>query len=296
MRASAVFLFLLAVAGVTVPAQAPLPDEAAFFAEARARLASNPDLRARYAYRERRTEMQFNPFGRIGPGPVEVYEVFPGPTRALTYRRLVERGGVPVPAREIAEQDREHLAEIHGHERARTGERASARAEREARDRQRRAEAQAQADEVIALFDFRIAGRERLEGEPAIVVTFAAKPGARPRSREARLAAAFRGRAWVHEHEYELLRIEAEATEDVSFGFGVIGRLHEGATATLVRRRALDTWLPVESRFEGTGRALLLRRVEFTSVYEYSDYRHFDPTRLAAMLSGGDLSARPSGW
>jgi len=296
MRVSAVLLFLLAVVGVTVPAQTALPEEATFLAEARARLASNPDLRARYAYREQRTEMQFNPVGRIGPGPVQVYEVFPGPTRALTYRRLVARGGAPVPARAIADQDREHLAEIHAHERARTSESAGARAERETRDRQRRQEAQAEAEEVIGLFDFRIARRERVDGEPAIVVTFAARPEARPRSREVRLAAAFRGRAWVHEHEYELLRIEAEAVEDVSFGFGVIGRLHEGATATLVRRRALGTWLPVESRFEGTGRALLLRRVSLKSVYEYSDYQRFDPSRLAAMLAGGDAAARPSGW
>jgi hypothetical protein len=296
MRAPGLLLILLVGASVLLSARQPLPDPEAFFAEARKRLVSNPDLRAGYAYRERRTETDFNLIGRIGPGPVHEYEVFPGPTRELTYRRLVARDGVRVTGREIAEQDREHLARLEAHRKARDAESAADRERRQARDRARTREARAQADEVIALFSFTVAGRATLAGHPAILVEFARRPDARPQSREAKLAAAFEGRAWVHEHQFELMRIEATAVEDVSFGLGMIARLHQGATATLVRQpMPAGRWLPAESRFEGSGRALLLRRVSLKNTYAYSDYRPFDPDRLAAMLAGGSGAASPPG-
>src|SRR5690554_3024192 len=82
---------------VAVSAQAPLPEPTAFLAGVRARLASNDELRAEYAYRERRTEVRLNPFGRMGTGPARVYEVYPGPDGARPYRRLIEEDGEPVP-------------------------------------------------------------------------------------------------------------------------------------------------------------------------------------------------------
>ncbi len=287
MRVPAALLLVSVIAVAAPSARQPLPDRETFLAEARKRLVSNPDLRAQYAHRERRIEMNFNPLGRMGPSPQQVFDVFPGPTRELTYRRLIARGDTPLPPREIADQDREHLAKLEAHRRERAGESARDRTRREALERQRRDEARQQADEVLGLFTFTLAGRAVLEGQPAVIVQFSPRPDARPRSREARLVSAFEGRAWVHEHQFELMRLEATATRDVSFGFGMVARLHEGATVSLVRRPFdVGRWLPVESRFEGTGRALLLRRVTIKSVYEYSDYRVFDPDRLAAMLAG----------
>jgi hypothetical protein len=284
---------LLAIAiGMAAAAPAgmqPLPEAESFLAEARKRLTTNADLRARYAYRERRIEANLNPFGRMGSGPEEIYEVFPGPEPELVYRRLVAREGRPVPAHEIAAQDREHLRTIERHQRDRARESARDRARREARDAAEREEARALADEVLGLFDFSLVGRDTHEGHPAIIVRFVRKADAAPSSREARVAAAFAGRAWIHEHEYELMHLEGVATEDVSFGFGLLARLHEGATVSLRRRPFGGHWLPVESRFDASARALLVRRTDFQAVYEFSDYRPFDPQRLVAMLraSGG---------
>jgi hypothetical protein len=287
MRVILTALAVLVAAGVAWPVQAPLPDTTAFLREVRVRLASNDELRAGYAYRERRTQINLNPFGRMGSGPVELFEVFPGPEPELTYRRLIERDGRALGPREIAEQDREHLAKLERHRRERARESARDRARREAREAEERAEAAERSDEVLALFDYRIVRRDRHDAHPAIVLEFEPKPDASPRSREARVAAVFKGRAWIHEHLHELMRLEATAMDDVSFGFGMIARLHEGATTRILRHQfEPGRWLPAESRFEGTGRALLFRRVTFNSVHEFFDYRPFDPSQLAAMLAG----------
>ncbi len=265
----------------------PLPDRDAFFAEVQKRLASNDIIQSRYSYRQKSTELKLNPFGRMGTGPVLVHEVYPHPDDKLTYRRLVERDGRPLSGAEIAEQDRAYLERLEEWNRRTAREGESARRLRLQRAKEGRERDEARAREALEMFDFAIAGRDTWDGQPAIIITFTPRPDARPRTREGRIARAFSGRAWIHEHEYEVMNVEATAIDDVSFGFGIIAKLHQGSSARFVRRRMGGRWMPVESRFEGTGRALLVRRVVIHFWREYSDYRPFEPDELPARLGLG---------
>jgi hypothetical protein len=85
------------------------------------------------------------------------------------------------------------------------------------------------------------------------------------------------GQAWIHETEHQLMHLEAGAVDDVSFGFGMIARLHEGAKALVTRTEVSGVWLPSETRFAGTGRALMFRKVTIDYLREYFDYRPFNP-------------------
>lgn len=259
---------------------APLPDRDTFLAEARKRLASNDLLQSRYSYRERVTRVRANPFGKIGTGPVEVFEIYPVVGDELSYRRLIERDGVPLSPGELAAQDRKFLERYRDW---RDDMRREGKSEREARLQRQAADRErdrARAQEAIGLFDFVLDRRDTLEGQPTIVVRFSPKPNADPRSREARVASNFAGRAWIHEHDYEVMRVEAEAISDTVFGYGFLARLYKGATALFVRRKLAGSWLPVETRVTGTGRAMLFRKVTINYAREYSNYRPFDPSQL----------------
>jgi hypothetical protein len=142
----------------------------------------------------------------------------------------------------------------------------------------------------MGLFNFALDRRDTLDGQPAIVVSFNPKPNAAPRSREGRIAASFAGFAWIHEHEYQLMLVEAESHTDTTFGFGVIARLHRGAKARLTRRRFGDVWLPVETHMTGTGKALVFRKVTLNYRRQYSDYRRFDPVDLPSLLADSTRS------
>ena len=278
----------LATPGLIDPgaqADRPLPDRDTFLSEAQKRLASNTLRQSRYTFRERVTQVGLNPFGRLGTGPVEVYEVYPLPDSKMTYRRLVERDGVKVSPAAVAEQDREYLGRFRPWRAqltrgGQTEQDALAERQSSARDKER-----AQATELTSLFDFAIEGRDTLEGQPAILVSIKPKPNARPRTREGRVASSFAGRAWIHEHDREVMRVEAEAQTDTSFGFGLIARLYKGATAVFVRRRVGDSWLPMETRVNGAGRALLVRKASFNYLREYSEYRPFDWAELPSILA-----------
>ena len=264
---------------------APLPDQDAFFAEARKRLASNDLIQSRYSYRERSTELHLNPFGRsLGTDGVQVFEVYPHPEEALTYRRLVEDDGRALSREELAEQDREYRTKLAAWQRRVSREGTTGRAVRVRKAEEAKQRDAALAREALDMFEFRITGRSMWENEPAIIIAFTPRPGVSPRSREGRVARAFAGQAWVHEHEYEVMNVEATAIEDVSFGWGMVAKLYKGSTARFTRRRINGTWLPVESRFAGTGRAIVFRKLDIDFARDYYDYRPFDVSELAARL------------
>jgi hypothetical protein len=293
MRRAPVLLAVVAcVSSLATHAQpaAPLPDRDTFFAEARKRLASNDLLQSRYAYRQRVTDVRMNPFGEIGTGPVEVYDVYPVAGDDFTYKRLIERGGRRLSAAELSAQDRQFMARYEEWRRDLSREGKSERDARRRREEIDRQKDRARAEEAIDLFDFSLVRRDQLNGQPVVVVAFKPKANARARSREGRVASSFAGYAWVHEHEYEAMRVEAEAITDTTFGFGIIARLHKGAKAVFTRGRFGDVWLPVETRVTGSGRAMLFRKVAIDYLRQYSDYRLFDPAELPALFGAATSS------
>jgi hypothetical protein len=248
-------------------------------------LASNDLIQSRFSFRERTTELKLNPFGRkMGTGPANVYEVYPHPEEELTYRRLIERDGRAIPPNELAEQDRDYREKLDAWQRRLAREGTSERAERLRKTAEARKKDEAMANEALDLFDFRVAGRDSWEDQPAIIVTFTPRPGTSPRSREGRIAKAFSGRAWIHEFDHEVMNVEATAIEDVSFGWGMIAKIYKGSTARFTRRRFSDAWLPVATRFDGAGRAVMVRKVDIDFRRDYFDYQPYDITDLPARL------------
>jgi hypothetical protein len=223
-----------------------LPDEESFLAAVRENMARANREQHRYAYKERRTELHTNPFGRLGTGDVVVYDVTPGPETGVTFRRLLERNGKPVLNSKPERQER----------RVRAGSRSTV-------------------DDTVNVLDFAVDRRETVNGRSAIVVRFAPKRGAEAETREGRMAKAFTGLIWVDEAAREVMRVEATALDDLSYGLGLIARMRKGSAVTLVRERIDDKiWLPTSIKFKGDGRALLaLRKLNIDFSVEWFDYR-----------------------
>ena len=224
----------------------PLPDPKPFFDAVRSNLARSQDAQKQFAYKERRTDLDLNPFGHIGTGGTHVVEVTPIAGGTAVNRRLLERDGMPVAD--------------------------SAPVRREIRMSE---QGRSVVDDVAAMLDVTIAHRDTLDGRDAIVVTFKPRKDANPRTREGRLARDFAGQIWIDEQAREVAKVDAAAIDDLSFGYGVLGRLNEGATVT-VRRQPIEAalWLPVSIRFNGEGRALLFfRKLTINFAVDWFDYR-----------------------
>ena len=238
---------LAAALAVTGEAQSPrpLPDREALFRATQENLARAQREQGRYSYRERRTELHTNPFGRLGTDGVVVYSVTPGPEPDVVYRTLLEKDGVKV---------------------------ANAKPERQ--ERRERRQFRSSIDDVVDTLNFSVDRREVRDGRDTIVVTFAAKPDARPQTREGRLAKLFTGSIYVDEAASEVSRVEGVAIDSISFGFGMIARLNEGTRVSLVREPVEGgIWLPTSIRFTGEGRAILFRKLNVDLKIDWYDYK-----------------------
>jgi hypothetical protein len=245
---------------------ADLPSRETFLRDAREAVARSQRLWHRYAYKERRTELHMNPFGRLGTGDTLVTEVRPASDPRLTYRRVLERNGVALPNGELDRQEAEYRSRI-----ARLArEDASADARRD--DQLARQRAQMVIDDVVNTLQFDVVRRELIGGKPTIVVSFAPKPDARPATKEGRLAKVFKGSLFIDEASRELTHLNAVATDDVSFG-GFVAKVYQG-TAAFVGRQQIEpgVWMPTKLTLTGEFRALF-RRARIEHVVEWFDYR-----------------------
>ena len=226
----------------------PLPEHAPFVKATRDNLIRSQRAQFNYAYKERRSEFNVNPFGRIGTGGIEGWEVTPIENGTVILRKLIERDGKPVTDGDV---NRIKVKE----ERRQEGRRTAM-------------------EDVMAMLTFKMARREPLSGRDAIVFTFTPKPEGEPQTREGRIAKAFSGSVWVDESAREVIRVDAKAVDTISFGLGLIARLNEGSTVTL-NREPIDgsLWLPTSIRFAGEGRALLLRKLTVDQRIEWSGYK-----------------------
>lgn len=248
---------------------ADLPPREPFLTETREALSRSQQLWHRYAYRERRTVLHLNPFGRMGTGGTLVREIRPSPNPQLTYRRVIERNGVPVPKYELDRQEAEYRDRVARIERDAADRRTAGQQTEEQLARQR---ARMVVDDVLKTLQFEIARREIRNGRPVIVVTFAPNPAARPTTREGRLAAVFKGSVWIDEALREVTDMRAVAIDDVSFG-GFLARVYEGTEAVVERREVEPgVWMPTRLTLTGDIRALF-RRATINHVIDWSEYR-----------------------
>lgn len=252
----------------------PLPELRPFLDDVRQRLRSDESLLAQYTFTEKHSERHLDAKGRVKKTSAEVFEVYPSFERGHTYRRLVERDGRPLNANEIEKQDRRHEAKLEAEARGSNSE--AARERRIAKESEARRKEQQVVDELFRVYDIVLAGRENVDGRSAILLTFRPRRGFKPNTRGGKILNRFAGQAWIDEEDRQLVRVEAELIDDLSFGLGVFARLHKGARAYFQRRKVNDEiWLPAEARFTGSARLLLLKGLRIDALSEYSDYRKF---------------------
>lgn len=225
-----------------------LPDRDALFTATEQNLVKSEREEVHYAYRERRTDLHTNPFGKIGTDGTRVYDVTPGSPPGVFYRTLIERNGKPVtgskPEKEEPPQRRE------------------------------RSNKRGPLEEALDMLDFMVERRDVIDGRDMIVVGFAPKPDAKADSDTQKMAKKFKGEVWIDESACEVARVEAVAIDDLTFGLGLLARLHEGTRATLVREPVDSTvWLPTSLRFKGEGHAMLFRKLVVDYAVDWFDYR-----------------------
>jgi hypothetical protein len=279
-------LTLALVAAATLPGAAqerPLPPLAPFLQQVRARLQSDDARQAEYVYTETRRESKLDRSGRATRETMSVFESYPALPGEMRWRRQIVEDGRPLPQKDLDTQDRKRREHVEAWLREQGGDSARAKAAAARQREQERREDAARVD-AFGVYDIRMLGRETVEGHDTIAFSLTPRPGARPRTREGKVLVHFVGKAWISEADHELVRLEAEAVDTVSFGLGLLARVHKGSRASF-QRRLVDggTWLPMRAEYTASARVMLLRVLRVGGVSEFSDYRRFSVTTDAVV-------------
>jgi len=187
---------------------------------------------------------------------------------------LIEEDGKPVTQGQLVHQDRERQKEVESYAR-----RITTTEGRQKETRQREKERQrygAAVEDLFRIYDIRLLRRETIDGHNTIFATLTPKEGVKPRTDDGDIMRHFKARAWISESDYELVRAEIEAIDDLSFGLGLMARVHKGTVATYQRRKVNnEIWLPEEVTWTASARVLVLRRLRLRGVSQFSGYRKF---------------------
>lgn len=252
----------------------PLPDYDVFAAQVKIHLATDEERQSGYMFVERLTEQRLDSSGRTQHESVKVFEVYPGLPGQDRYRRLIEEDGKPLPSAKLAQADRDRRKEVESYAQriASTSGR-----EKEAREVEKERRHYNEAiDDIFRIYDIQMVRRESIGGHDTILATLTPKPSAKPQTKDGGIMRHFKARAWISESDYELVRVEIEAIDSLSFGLGLLARVDKGTTADYERRKVNDeVWLPARVTWTAGARVLLLKRLRLRGVAEFSGYRKF---------------------
>jgi hypothetical protein len=268
---------LLVATSVLAAQDQPLPDYNTFAAEVKKHLATDEERQSGYTFMERRVEQKLDGQGRTTSESVKVYEIYPGLPGEDRYRRLIEEDGKRVPADTLARQDRERQKHVEEYARkvalpATSSERKSMTRD----DDKLRRNYNAAIDDLFRVYDIKMVRREPLDGHDTILATLTPKPNVKALTSDGRVMQHFKARAWISESDYELARVEIEAIDTLSFGLGLLARIHKGTVATYERRKVNnEVWLPGKVTWTASARVALVRSLRVRGISEFSNYRKF---------------------
>lgn len=151
--------------------------------------------------------------------------------------------------------------------------------------RQRRKE-QKQAEErsrtmVKALPDaflFDHDGNEVIQGVPTVRLKFVPNPDFDPPIRETMVFRGMKGFLWVEPKQERLVKMDAELFEDVTFGWGILGKLYRGGRFVVEQSRIEGTrWETTRLEVDFTGKALLFKTIKIKQKETLYDFRRVPP-------------------
>ena len=274
MKGAATLVIGLLAIPLTAQSPTDLPmDAEAFMKKVRDAAYLDYEIQKDFTYLERRRDIKLSKLGKVTVGPLRTFEVYPSAVPGRTYKRLIEIDGKPLDAAELARRDAERersLRELEERIRSENPRQREARLKAEAEERQQR---NAVLDDAIAVFQVTFTGHDVIEGHRVLVARVTPRPDARVSTREGRWLKQFAGTIWISPKDYQIARIDMHALDDVSIGWGLIGRVYQGSRFLFSRTRIENAWLPSEVTFQASGRTLLFRRFQISTTTTFSGYR-----------------------
>ena len=260
-------------AAATAPAPAPatlsLDQIKALIAKAAENDVQNDLKSMNYTYISRSEQRFLDGQGRLKKTESETSEIM------VLYgdqvERLIAKDDKPLSAKDAAKEEEkiQKLMQKREHESE------DDRTKRLQKEQKEREEGREFVREVADAYNFRFVGLEAVEGRDAYVIDAEPRPGFEPHTRDAKYLPKFRFRAWIDQADQQLVKLQAEAIDTVSWGL-FLARIHKGTRFMLEQTRVNDeVWLPRHITATLDARLALFKSLHMDIDVHYKDYKKF---------------------
>jgi hypothetical protein len=222
-----------------------------------------------YTWQARSVERHFDSHGKVELTKRESWETLM--LDGQPHRRMLERDGRPLSPEEQRNEQRKLdqavsrlSTETPAEKQRRLGE----------SEKQRKREF-AFLSEIPDLFDLRLESESTVDGRPVWVVSGKPRPGATPKSHDAKMLLKVRGRMWIDKATCQWAKVEVETTDTISWGL-FLARLNSGARLTFEQTEVnSELWFPKRLFLAGSGRVGLIKRLAEDQEIQWSNYKRF---------------------
>src|SRR5947199_7772584 len=133
--------------------------------------------------------------------------------------------------------------------------------------------------EVPDAFNLKLAGDDTIDGVAAWVIEATPKPVYRPHSNATQYFPKVKGRLWITKQEYEVVKIDIESLDTISFG-GFLIRMAKGSHIFVEAARVNnEVWLPKSAILKGSVRIALIKVLRGEIVSHSATTKSFRPIR-----------------
>jgi hypothetical protein len=143
------------------------------------------------------------------------------------------------------------------------------------KDRKEREEGRAFVRDVVNAYDFRLVGDDQVSGEPTWVIDATPRKDFKPTQPHADILKKIKGRMWIEKRDYNWVKVEAEATDTISFGLFLF-RIHPGSRFVLETAHINnELWALHRLLINGSARIALFKNEIAEQEDVFSNYKKF---------------------
>jgi hypothetical protein len=121
-------------------------------------------------------------------------------------------------------------------------------------------------------------GTDVIAGVPVTRLQFKPNPNFDPPARETMVYRGMRGQMWIDPKEERLVKMNAQLFDDVTFGWGILGRLNKGGHFVIEQSKiGPGRWETTRMDLDFVGKALMFKTIKIREIETASDFRPAPP-------------------